>query len=291
MIFVNPYTDFGFKKLFGEEASKELLRDFLNQLLPSHHQIVTLSLKPSHRLGEILERRQAVFDLACEAASGERFVVEMQKAKQNFFKDRTVFYATFPIREQARRGEWDYRLDAVYCVGILDFVFDDEDHRQDVLTTVRLKDQHGEVFYDKLTYLYLQMPNFRKTELELESHFDKWLYFLKHLASMDDIPQILREPIFEQGFALASLAAMSEDERDAYDHSLKVYWDLNNVVNTAKDEGLAKGLAQGLAQGLAEGLAEGRAEGRAEGLNEALQLLLAAGMDEAVARKALNLTA
>ena len=168
MIFVNPYTDFGFKKLFGEEASKELLRDFLNQLLPPHHQIVTLALKPSHRLGEILERRQAVFDLACEAASGERFVVEMQKAKQNFFKDRTVFYATFPIREQARRGEWDYRLDAVYCVGILDFVFDDEDHRQDVLTTVRLKDQHGEVFYDKLTYLYLQMPNFRKTELELE---------------------------------------------------------------------------------------------------------------------------
>ena len=287
MIFVNPYTDFGFKKLFGEEASKELLRDFLNQLLPPHHQIVTLALKPSHRLGEILERRQAVFDLACEAASGERFVVEMQKAKQNFFKDRTVFYATFPIREQARRGEWDYRLDAVYCVGILDFVFDDEDHRQDVLTTVRLKDQHGEVFYDKLTYLYLQMPNFRKTELELESHFDKWLYFLKHLARMDAIPQILREPIFERGFALASLAAMSEDERDAYDHSLKVYWDLNNVVNTAKDEGLAKGLAQGLAQGLAEG----RAEGRAEGLNEALQLLLAAGMDEAVARKALNLTA
>ncbi|MCX6880754.1 MAG: PD-(D/E)XK nuclease family transposase, partial [Verrucomicrobia bacterium] len=88
MLFVNPYTDFGFKKLFGEEASKDLLCDFLNQLLPPHHQIVTLALKPSYRLGEILESRQAVFDLACEAASGERFVVEMQKAKQNFFKDR-----------------------------------------------------------------------------------------------------------------------------------------------------------------------------------------------------------
>ena len=273
MVFVNPYTDFGFKKLFGEEASKDLLCDFLNQLLPPHHQIATLALKPSHRLGEILESRQAVFDLACEAASGERFVVEMQKAKQNFFKDRTVFYATFPIRDQARRGEWDYRLEAVYCVGILDFVFDDEDHRQDVLTTVKLKDQHGEVFYDKLTYLYLQMPNFRKTELELESHFDKWLYFLKHLANLEDIPQILREPIFERGFALASLAAMSEEERDAYDHSLKVYWDLNSVLTSAKDEGLAQGLAQG----------------RAEGLNEALRLLLASGMAEAVARKTLNL--
>ncbi|MCX6880226.1 MAG: PD-(D/E)XK nuclease family transposase, partial [Verrucomicrobia bacterium] len=109
------------------------------------------------------------------------------------------------------------------------------------------------------------------------SHFDKWLYFLKHLSSMEDIPQILREPIFERGFALASLAAMSEDERGAYDHSLKVYWDLNSVVTTAKDEGRAQGLAQG------------RAEGRTEGLNEALQLLLATGMDEAVARKALNL--
>lgn len=102
--YVNPYTDFGFKKLFGKEASKELLRDFLNELLPPHHRIAELG----NQLPELVESRSAVFDIFCQSASGERFIVEMQKAKQNYFKDRTVFYSTFPIREQAQKGDWKF---------------------------------------------------------------------------------------------------------------------------------------------------------------------------------------
>ena len=101
--FINPYTDFGFKKLFGEEGSKHLLKDFLNQILPPIHTIKDLSLKKTEALPEIQSERSAVFDIYCEAENGSKFIVEMQKAKMNYFKDRMVLYSSFPIKEQAEK--------------------------------------------------------------------------------------------------------------------------------------------------------------------------------------------
>ena len=128
--YINPYTDFGFKKLFGEEANKDLLIDFLNQLLPEHHQIAELEFRNSESLADMSHERKAIFDIHCQSKSGEKFIVEMQKAKVNFFKDRSLFYSTFPIREQAKRGEWDFRLTPIYMIAILDFRYDEEEERQ-----------------------------------------------------------------------------------------------------------------------------------------------------------------
>ncbi|RYX85157.1 Rpn family recombination-promoting nuclease/putative transposase, partial [bacterium] len=115
--YINPFTDFGFKKIFGEEASKPLLIDFLNALLPPQNQIVNLAFKNTEQLGQTDSDRKAIYDIYCENETGEKFIVELQKAKQNYFKERTVFYSTFPIREQAEKGEWNYNLKAVYCIG------------------------------------------------------------------------------------------------------------------------------------------------------------------------------
>jgi len=128
--FINIFTDFGFKKLFGEEPNKDLLISFLNTLLPEKHHIQDLQFTKNEYQGCSALDRKAIFDLSCTSSTGERFIVELQKAKQNYFKDRSLYYATFPIQEQAQRGDWDYKLTAVYTVGILDFVFD-EDRRED----------------------------------------------------------------------------------------------------------------------------------------------------------------
>jgi predicted transposase/invertase (TIGR01784 family) len=160
--YINPYTDFGFKKLFGEEANKDLLIDFLNQLLPAHHQIAELSFRNSENLGEMLHERKAIFDIHCQSITGERFIVEMQKAKINFFKDRSLFYSTFPIREQAQKGDWDFRLTPIYMIAVLDFQYDEKEERQKFLRSVNLKDQDGDVFYDKLNFKFIQMPLFKK---------------------------------------------------------------------------------------------------------------------------------
>jgi predicted transposase/invertase (TIGR01784 family) len=252
--YVNPFTDFGFKKLFGSEPNKDLLIDFLNQLLPAHHQIKDLTYTSNERLGASEADRKAIFDLYCTSHSGERFIVEMQKAKQNYFKDRSVYYSTFPLQEQAQKGPWDYELAAVYLVGILDFVFAEDKDDDEVCHRVQLKDQKNRVFYDKLTFIYLEMPKFRKTEEELATSYDKWLYVLKHLPDLQGRPRKLQEKIFAKLFATAELAKFNREEMMQYEQSLKYYRDLKNVIDTAFDEGDAKRKVKVVLEALREGL-------------------------------------
>jgi len=238
--YLNPFTDFGFKKIFGEEASKPLLLDFLNALLPNTDNIVDLTFKNNEQLGQTDLDRKAIYDIYCENEKGEKFIVELQKAKQNYFKERTIYYSTFPIREQADKGEWNYNLKAVYCVGILDFTFDDyetEPEKSEVVHTIKLKNQHGKIFYDKLTFIYLEMPNFIKKESELKTRLDKWLYFIKHLEDFHTIPSIFSDEVFSQAFAKAELAKFGQTELANYETSLKIYRDLKGVIDTAFGEG------------------------------------------------------
>ncbi len=144
--YVNLLTDFGFKRVFGSEPNEQLLMDFLNTLLPERHRIKALSYKSTENLGNTPIDRKAIFDIYCQSESGERFIVEIQKAKQNFFKDRSVFYASFPIQEQSLRGAWNFELASVYSIGVLDFVFDDHRYEDTLIHTVELKDQHCNVF-------------------------------------------------------------------------------------------------------------------------------------------------
>jgi predicted transposase/invertase (TIGR01784 family) len=260
--YINFFTDFGFKKLFGSEPNKDLLIDFLNELLKGREQpIKTLTFKKTEHLGASELDRKAIFDLYCESETGERFIVELQKAKQKFFKDRSIFYATFPIQEQAERGDWDFKLKAVYTIGILDFVFDEDKDDEKFFYDVRLTEQETKkVFCDKLIFLYLEMPKFNKTEKELETRFDKWMFAIKNLSRLEEIPGTLREDVFERFFEIAEIARMDDDERSTYESSLKYYRDMNNVVATAKGEGWEEGLEQGRRQGIEQGKAEDKEE-------------------------------
>ncbi|TQM39727.1 Rpn family recombination-promoting nuclease/putative transposase [Flavobacterium branchiophilum] len=242
--YINPFTDFGFKKIFGEEVNKPLLIDFLNALLPQANKIVDLNFKNTEQLGQSDADRKAIYDIYCENEKGEKFIVELQKAKQNYFKERTIYYSTFPIREQAEKGEWNYHLKAVYCVGILDFTFDDyenEPEKKEVVHTIKLKNQNGKTFYEKLTYIYLEMPNFKLTESALISRLDKWLYFIKHLEDFQSIPTIFKDEVFTQAFEKAELATFGQAELEHYESSLKTYRDLKGVIDTAFDEGKIEG--------------------------------------------------
>ena len=242
--YFNPYTDFGFKKLFGEEASKDLLIDFLNQLLPEQHQIAELTFKNPENLSSTLEERKAIFDVYCESKTGERFIVEMQKAKMHFFKDRSLFYSTFPIREQGQKGTWNFYLLPVYFIAILDFVYDEKEDERKFRRDVCLKDQDGDIFYEKLHFKFLQMPLFTKNEHELETHFDKWVYFLKHLEDFDHIPAILNEPVFNKGFEIANVAHLSSDQYDDYLKSVLTYNEAKAVTDTAYADGKLEGVQE-----------------------------------------------
>lgn len=249
--YINLFTDFGFKKLFGEESSKTHLIAFLNTLLPAKHHIKELTYTNNEKLGASSNDRKAIFDLHCTSTTGERFIVELQKAKQNFFKERSIFYATFPIQEQAEQGDWDFKLDAVYTIGILDFEFDEDKHQanKDVVHTVQLKNQHNRVFYDKCTFIYLTMPNFNKSEDELETDQDKWLFLFKNLHQLQAVPKRLQQEIFISIFDKAQIAKFDPVERQAYEDSLKYYRDMKNVIDTAAMEAREEGKQEGIELG------------------------------------------
>lgn len=269
--YFNPYTDFGFKKLFGEEANKDLLIDFLNQLLPSQHQIAKLRFRNVERLPDIALERKAIFDIHCISTTGKRFIVEMQKSRMAFFKDRALFYVTFPIREQSRKGEWDFQLEPIYFVAILDFEYDENVLQRKFRRDIALRDIDGELFSDKLHFKFLQMPLFNKQEHELTTHFDKWLYFLKNLESFEHIPAILDEPIFQKAFHTAALANLNKKQHAAYEKARLDYLTMKAVIDTAHDEGMEEGFAKGREEGREEGRVEGEMKGQARLILNMLQ--------------------
>ena len=256
--YVNFYTDFAFKKLFGTEMNKDLLISFLNALLQGREVVLDINYLNTEHLGTQEYDRRAVFDVYCKNDKGEVFLVEMQKGEQQFFKDRSIYYSTFAIREQAPRGEWNYELKGVYTIGILNFCFDKE-REGNYYHEVKLMDTATkEVFYDKLVFIYLEMPKFTKQENELESLFDKWLYVIRNLAALMERPRVLQEKVFAHLFEAAEIAKFSRVERYEYEESLKAYRDWFSVMATAELRGEERGKEKGLKEGLDKGRIEER---------------------------------
>ncbi|WLE95745.1 MAG: Rpn family recombination-promoting nuclease/putative transposase [Candidatus Electrothrix communis] len=279
--YINLFTDYGFKKIFGEEPNKNLLLDFLNELLKEEQgEIQDLTYLKTEQLGDTDIDRKAIFDLYCENEQGEKFIVELQKSKQNFFKDRALYYSTFPIREQAERGEWNFKLKAVYTVAILDFVFDeDKDQPEKYRYDVKLSDiATKKVFYDKLTFIYLEMPKFSKGLDELTTRFDKWMYVIKNLNRLERLPDTLREQVFEQLFDTAEIARFTPDQVRSYEKSLKYYRDMKNSLDTAFDEGKEEGITEGRTEGKKEGRTEEKRQVVINGLQKGLDIKIIADL-------------
>ena len=259
-------TDFGFKRIFGTDPNKELLVNFLNSLFDGEEVIKDVKYLNSENVGDVYTERKAIFDVYCENEKGEKFIVEMQNAYQTYFKDRSLFYSTFPIREQAPKGsDWNFCLKKVYVVALLNYRMSDEAFdSSDTIHTIALMDtKTNKVFNAKLMFKYVEVGRFDKTDDELISLSDKWMFVLKNLSRLDNRPSSLREKIFTKLFDAAAIARFTPMELREYEDSLKAYRDIKNSLDTAKEEGRE----------------EGRAEGRAEGIAMVVKNMHAKGMD------------
>lgn len=243
--YINLFTDFGFKKLFGDEPNKDLLISLLNSLLAGKEQIADLSYLKNERLGKSEGERRAVYDLYCTNNEGEKFIVEIQRVKQEFFKDRSLYYSTFAIQEQALKGQkWNYELKAVYMIAVLDFEFSEEQPAKLQHRVRLMEEQTKDIFYDKLIFIYLEIPKFHKELEELSNDYERWLYAFKNLHRLRDRPKALEEGVFKKLFELAEIASMKTRERTVYENSLKDYWDLKSSMETYFKEGREEGIAQ-----------------------------------------------
>ena len=248
--YISLLTDFGFKRIFGTDPNKELLVNFLNSLFDGEEVIKDVKYLNSENVGDVYTERKAIFDVYCENEKGEKFIVEMQNAYQTYFKDRSLFYSTFPIREQAPKGsDWNFCLKKVYVVALLNYRMSDEAFdSSDTIHTIALMDtKTNKVFNAKLMFKYVEVGRFDKTDDELISLSDKWMFVLKNLSRLDNRPSSLREKIFTKLFDAAAIARFTPMELREYEDSLKAYRDIKNSLDTAKEEGREEGRAEGIA--------------------------------------------
>ena len=230
--YISLLTDFGFKRIFGTAINKDLLICFLNSLFDGKQVVKDVSyLNPEH-VGDVYTDRKAIFDVYCEGENGEKFIVEMQNAYQTYFKDRSLFYSTFPIREQA----------------LLNFDMNEEAfEKEKIRHSVQLCDTAThKVFYNKLEFIYVEIAKFNKSLEELETLYDKWLYALKNLYKLTQRPKELCDKVFDRLFEEAEIAKFTPQELREYEASKIAYRDIKNSVDTAKREGIAEGMEKGM---------------------------------------------
>lgn len=268
--FINPFTNYGFKFLFGREVEKELLIDFLNDLLVGEHVITDIQFLNNEQQPEVKTERGIIYDIYCVTDTGERIIVEMQNREQPYFKDRALFYLSRAITQQAKKGIWDFQLDAVYGVFFMNFVMN-KDIPAKIRTDVVLADRDtGKVFNGKFRQIFIELPNFNKEEDECSTDFERWIYILKHMDTLDRMPFKARKAVFERLEKMASKANMTQEERAQYEEEWKFYNDYFNTLDFAQKKGLEEGRKKGLEEGLEEGKKEGRKEGRKEDKEEGM---------------------
>ena len=266
--FINPFTDVGFKRIFGQEINKDLLIDFLNALLKGERSVKDIRFLDKELLPEFEKDRGLIYDIYCTDENGDEFIVEMQNKEHVNFRERTLYYLSQAIARQGERGsDWKFALKAVYGVFFLNFQLTDlaSKFRTDIVLEDR--DTH-ELFTDKMRYIFLELPLFDKEENECETDFERWIYVLKNMETLQRLPFKARNAVED----IVDIASMSKEDRIRYDESIKVYRDRLAIMEfermKGKAEGIAEGMAQGIAQGKAEGMAEGMAQGKAEGMAE-----------------------
>ena len=257
--YINFYTDFAFKKFFGTPANKEFLISFLNALLKLEgvEEIKDVMHLNTEKLPIVESDRKAIYDVYCENNKGEKFIVEMQKASQVNFVDRSLYYGSFPLQEQGEKGflynldgkkkSWDYSLRKVYVIGVLNFIFDHNPEHKDFVTHAKLMfvEYPDKVYCDKIEFINIEMPKFAKNEDELDGMLDKWFFAMKNLYHLADRPKALRESIFKKLFNLAEISKYNSSELLAYRDSLKDYRDYYNTIEFAEIKGRAQGMAEG----------------------------------------------
>lgn len=293
--YIDPLSDYGFKRIFGSEPSKDLLIAFLNELFEGQKYIVDLVYNKNEHLGEVSSEGAAIFDMLCTGNDGVMFIIEIQRSRQKNFIDRTLFYTNKLTTEQAPKGkrkEWGFALKEVFLIAILDgFVLnDDPEYIHDVgICNIRT----GKIFSKQTGYKFVELLKFTKTESELETDLDKWLYILKNMSTMNEIPAYVREPIFEKLFNLAEYRNLNKEEKMAIDQRQIQRWDNKNVmdyaIETSKQKGMQEGLQQGMQQGIEKGLQKGIKKGKIEAAKEIARNLKKGGVAIELIAKSTNL--
>ncbi|MCF0184061.1 MAG: Rpn family recombination-promoting nuclease/putative transposase [Bacteroidaceae bacterium] len=247
--YINPLTDYGFKKVFGE---KDIMIAFLTDLLAPKSPIEDIIFIDKDLAADSEETRGVIYDLRCRTANGSEFIVEMQNKGQLKFSDRILFYLSRSFSSQERKGNstWDYELNPVYGVFFMNFHM--KGLKPQAIRTIQLRvDETGEVFSEKLKAFTLELPDYKDKPTEYpKTQVEYWLYNLVNMETMTTtLPFQAQQPIFGKMGGISELVRMSEEERVKYNVSLDTYRTNLSVMKNERAEGIEEGIGIGIRQG------------------------------------------
>jgi predicted transposase/invertase (TIGR01784 family) len=247
MIFINPKTDFAFKKIFGSEQSRDILISFLNGILYNSEATITdLEILNPYQAPRIRGVKDTYLDVKAQLITGQQVIIEMQVLNVEGFEKRILYNAAKAYSIQLGQGEKYTTLNPVIALTITDFeMFDELDT---IISRFVLKEKEFLVDYPicDLELVFVELPKFKLTLEELTSLTDKWMYFLQHTRELTEIPETMGAVgEIRQAFEVANQANLSRDELDELDHQLIFIQDQRNAIALAAKRSLEQGLEQG----------------------------------------------
>ena len=238
-----------FKLVFGRESTKDVMIEFLNQVIPDRKitdlEFIDKEMHPVER-----DAKGSVYDMFCRTDDGSRIIVEVQRRKQPFYPERALYYSTFQIQRQVEAGAETYDFLPVYVVNILDFCMVGDLDDGKVKTVYRLYEENSHVLLtDRVTFIFIELPKFKKSINELDGNVLEGVYFcFKNMATLEERPKVLNHQIFTKIFEVSELYNMDEYTRDKVLHKMTTERDLRNQMAYARKVAVEEGLAEGRAE-------------------------------------------
>ena len=282
--FINPFSDWGFKHIFGREISKDLLICFLNDLFAGEFVIKSLAFGNKEQIGLSKDSREVIFDIYCTTDEGKEIIVEMQNRGQEHFIDRALYYTSRVIVNQGIKGEWDYDIRPVYTICFMNFIdplLPFGKFRTDMILADR---DNGKMVSDKIRMVYLMLPFFEKTETECETDFERWIFVLKNMNTFERMPFLAKNAVFKKLAEISDLRTLSKKDMDKYEDSIRIMRDAYATYKYAIKTGLEDGRKQGLEEGMAQGIEKGMAQGIEKGMAQGIEKGMAQGLEEGMAQ-------
>jgi predicted transposase/invertase (TIGR01784 family) len=251
MRFVDPKNDVAFRKIFGDSRKTEILISFLNAVLELPSPIASLTIASPSQTPRIEGLKDTVLDVKATDHNGREFIVEMQVEGNEMFGKRALYYAAKSYVSQIKKAERYSELKPVYFVGILDFnLFDGDDY---ITRHIIINQQSGNQDLRDIELNFIELRKFNKTEAQLQSISDKWIYFIKNAENLQIIPEVMTEPEIKEAFETAEQHNWSEEDMYVYDYWSGKKGDELCQLITAEKKGIQKGLQKGIQKGRAEG--------------------------------------
>ena len=269
--YVDILSDAGFKAVFGDHRNKDVLIDLINVLLPESRSVKDISYATTEIPGFSLSNKSVRLDLRCTGDEGSEFIVEMQCYRQENLFRRCVLYSSLVYSSGSRKGDrQEYELPPVYFICLLSGDAEisgrtGQEWEEHVVTEYTFREKAmGDVPDETISCIFVELNRFRKPLEDCGTLVDKWCYALKHIGTLDRLPEDLRVEALERLFRACEISKFDKAQKLSYEKNMITERDYYNIINTAKKDGIRAGLQQGLEEGLQQGLEEGRQEGKVE---------------------------